>query len=81
MQHHFLTSGDPVIHENATRPSIMSPKAAYLYPTDDITIYYYYVNDGGHTDANFTNTASYRRYNINYGSLYHFFLLIGIYQV
>ena len=37
--HHFLTSGNPVIHENATRPSIMSPKAAYLYPTDDITIY------------------------------------------
>ena len=53
----------------------------YLYPTDTITIYSFYVNDGGHTDANFTNTTSYRIYNINYGSLYQFFLLIGICQV
>ena len=33
----------------------------------------YYANDGGHTEANFTNTASYKRYNINYGSLYQFY--------
>ena len=37
--HHFLTSGNPVIHKNATCFLIISPKAAYLYPTDDITIY------------------------------------------
>ena len=63
------SSGNPIIHGNATSPSIFTPTAAYLYPVDNITIYSYYVNDGGHTDANFTNT-SYRRYNINYGSLY-----------
>ena len=68
------SSGNPIIHGNATSPSIITPTAAYLYPVDNITIYSYYVNDGGHTDANFTNTSSYRRYNINYGSLYHFLL-------
>ena len=67
------SSGNPIIHGNATSPSILTPTAAYLHPTDNITIYSYYVNDGGHTDANFTNTTSYRRYNINYGSLYQFF--------
>ena len=57
--------GNPIIHGNATSPSIITPTAA----------------DGGHTDANFTNTASYMRYNINYGSLYQFFILTVIYQV
>ena len=66
------SSGNPIMHGNAISPSILTPTAAYLYPTDNITIYSYYVNDGGHTDANFTNTSSYRRYNINYGSLYQF---------
>ena len=51
----------------------VTPTAANLYPTDNITIYSYYVNDGGHTDANFTNATSYRRYNINYGALYQFY--------
>jgi len=67
------TSGNPIMHGNATSPSITTPTAAYLYPTDNITIYSYYVNDGGHTDCNFTNTSSYRRYNINYGALYQFY--------
>ena len=67
------SSGNPIIHGNATSPSIISPTYAYLYLTDNITIYSYYINDGGHTDANFTNTTSYIRYNINYGSLYQFF--------
>ena len=67
------SSGNPIIHGNATSPSILTPTAAYLYPTDNITIYSYYVNDGGHTDCNFTNTSSYRRYNINYGALYQFY--------
>ena len=31
------------------------------------------MNDGGHTDAKFTNTSSYRHYNINYGALYQFY--------
>ena len=75
------SSGNPIIHGNATSPSIITPATAYLYPTDNITVWSYYVNDGGHTVANFTNTSSYRRYNINYGSLFQFFLLIGIYQV
>ena len=75
------SSGNPIIHGNDASPSILSPTAAYLYPTDNITIYSYYINDGGHTDANFTNTTSYRRYNINYGSLYQLFLLIGIFVV
>ena len=44
-----------------------------MYPTDNITIYSYYVNDGAHTDCNFTNTSSYIRYNINYGALYQFY--------
>ena len=61
--------------------SIITPITAFLYPSDNITVYSYYVNDGGHTDANFTNTTSYKRCNINYGSLYQFFLLFGIYQV
>ena len=47
-------SGNPIIHGNATSPSIITPTAAYLYPTDNITIYSYYVNDGGHTGANFS---------------------------
>ena len=65
------SSGNPIIHGNDTSSSIITPTAAYIYiyPTDHITIYSYYVNDGGHTDANFTNTASYRRSNINYDSL------------
>jgi len=67
------SSGNPIIHGNATSPSIITPTAAYLYPVDNITIYSYYVNDGGHTDANFTNTSMYRRYNINYGALYQFY--------
>ena len=67
------SSGNPIIHGNATSPSILTRTAAYLYPTDNITIYSYYVNDGGHTDANFTKTTSYKRYNINYGSLHQFY--------
>ena len=66
------SSGNHIIHGNATSPSILTPTPAYLYPVDNIKIYSYYVNDGGHTDAKFTNTSSYRRYNINYGSLYQF---------
>ena len=31
------------------------------------------MNDGGHTDANVTNTSQNRRYNINYGALYQFY--------
>ena len=58
------SSGNPIIHGNATSPTIITPITAYLYPTD----------------ANFTNTTSYRSYNINCGSLHHVFL-IGIYQV
>ena len=61
------SSGNPIIYENATGPSILTPTAAYLYPTDNIIIYSYYVNDGGHTDANFTNTSSCIRDYINYG--------------
>ena len=60
------SSGNPIIHGNATSPSIITP-------TDNIAVYSYYLNDGCHTDANFTNTSSYRRYNINYGSLYQFY--------
>ena len=48
------SSGNPIIHGNATSPSIMTPMAAYLYPTD----------------AKFTNTTSHRSYNTNCGSLY-----------
>ena len=40
-------SENPIIHGNATSPSILKPTAAYLYPTDNIAIYSYYVNDGG----------------------------------
>ena len=35
------TSGNPIIHGNATSPSILIPTAVYLYPTDNITIYSY----------------------------------------
>ena len=51
------SSGNRIIHGNATCQSTITP-TAYLYPTDNITIYPYYVNDGGHTDASFTNTSS-----------------------
>ena len=63
------SSGNPIIHGNATCPSIITPTAACLYPTDNTTMYSYYVNDGGHADGIFTNTSSYRRYNINYDPL------------
>ena len=33
------SSGNPVIHGNATSPSIITPIAAYLYPVDNIAIY------------------------------------------
>ena len=33
------SSGNPIIHRNATSPSILTPTAAYLCPTDNITIY------------------------------------------
>ena len=75
------SSGNLIIHGNATSPSSITPTAAYLYPVDNITVYSYYVNGGGHTDANFTNTSSYRRYNINYGSLYQFYSFNGGFQV
>ena len=32
------SSGNPIIHGNATTPSIITPTAAYLYPTDDIML-------------------------------------------
>ena len=67
------SSGNPIFHGNVTSPSTLTPTAAYIYPVDNITIYSYYVNDGGHADANFTNTSSHKRYNINYGSLYQFY--------
>ena len=32
------SSGNPIIHGNATSPSIITPTAAYLYPTDNIML-------------------------------------------
>ena len=37
--------------------------------------------NGANANANFTNTSSYRIYNINYGLLYQFYSLVGVYQV
>ena len=33
------SSGNPIMHGNATSPSIITPTAAFLYPVDNITIY------------------------------------------
>ena len=64
------SSGNPIIHGNATSPSIITPTAAYLYTVENIDANLHTVE---HTDANFTNISSYKRYNINYGTLYQFY--------
>jgi len=59
-----------ILHGNNTSPSNMTPTAVTLYPADNIGINGYKIYDGGHTDWNGSNTTSYLRYNIDYGSAF-----------
>ena len=75
------SSGNPIIHGNATSPSIITSTAAYLYPVDNIAIYSYYVNDVG-----ILKLILLIHHHINDIILImvhyiNFTLLIGVYQV
>ena len=59
-----------ILHGNNTSPSNETPTAVTLYPADNIGISGYKIWDGGHTDWSGSNTTSYLRYNIDYGTAF-----------
>jgi hypothetical protein len=63
------TNGN-IVFGNNTTASNMTPTAFTGYPADNWSINGYKVWDGGHTDWNVSNTTSYLRLAINYGTLF-----------